>query len=101
MSGRFRPRGQCRCRRKTPTPAKRLLGDATLASTPHNVLVRITRKLADHINGVDLSRMKVDDIVDLPSRDADILIREGWAPRAEGSTKEDEAAPSDKRKSNT
>ena len=45
--------------------------------------------------------MKVDDIVDLPSRDADILIREGWALRAEGSTKEDEAAPSDKRKSNT
>jgi len=66
------------------------------------VLVRITRKFANHINGVDLSRVKVGDVVDLPPRDADILVREGWALPAESSAKEkDEASPFDNRKSDT
>lgn len=41
--------------------------------------VRITRKFADHLNGVDLSRVRVGDVLDLSERDALILIREGWA----------------------
>lgn len=31
------------------------------------------------LNGLDLSGMKVGDIVFLPERDAVMLIREGWA----------------------
>jgi hypothetical protein len=41
--------------------------------------VRVTRKLADLINGIDLSSRHVGDIIELPGRDAEILIAEGWA----------------------
>ena len=41
--------------------------------------VRLTRKLADVINEIDLSTSSVGDIIDLPQRDARILIAEGWA----------------------
>ena len=41
--------------------------------------VRITRKLADHLNGLDLSRVRVGDVLELSERDAAMLIREGWA----------------------
>ena len=41
--------------------------------------VRLTRKFATVINGVDLSRFKVGDILDLRERDAQMLVDEGWA----------------------
>ena len=41
--------------------------------------VRITRKFADHLNGLDLSRVRVGDVLELSERDASMLIREGWA----------------------
>lgn len=41
--------------------------------------VRLTRKLADFIDDIDLSRRKVGEIIDLPQREARILIAEGWA----------------------
>ena len=41
--------------------------------------VRLTRKFADHLNGVDLSRVRVGDVLELSERDAAMLIREGWA----------------------
>lgn len=41
--------------------------------------VRIIRKLANFINGVDLSRAQVGDIIIVPVRDGEILIAEGWA----------------------
>ena len=43
--------------------------------------VRITRKLADQLNGLDLSRVRVGDVLELSERDAAMLIREGWAER--------------------
>lgn len=45
--------------------------------------VRLTRKFAEVIDGVDLSRNQVGDRLDLPSRDARMLIAEGWASPCE------------------
>lgn len=41
--------------------------------------VRLIRKLAERLNGVDLSKARVGDSLDLPSKDARMLIAEGWA----------------------
>jgi hypothetical protein len=41
--------------------------------------IRLTRKLAELLNGVDLSRRRVGDVFDLPLRDAQVLVAEGWA----------------------
>ena len=43
--------------------------------------VRLTRKLADVIDGVDLSDHFVGETFDLPRRDALLLLAEGWAQR--------------------
>jgi hypothetical protein len=40
--------------------------------------VRLTRKLANFINGVDLTRYKVGDVIELPSHAALMLMGEGW-----------------------
>jgi len=41
--------------------------------------VRLTRKYAECIDGVDLSNCQVGDILYLSDRDAYLLIAEGWA----------------------
>ena len=43
------------------------------------VRIRLTRKLASQLNGVDLSSLKVGDVVHLPAWDAMMLVLEGWA----------------------
>jgi len=54
---------------------------------PSFTSVRLTRKYAEKIDGVDLSRNQVGDLLDLPHRDARMLIAEGWAaPCERGST---------------
>ena len=61
--------------------------------------VRITHTLAELIDGIDLSHVSPGEVVDLPARDAVILIAEGWAlpsggdrtvapPRAEATDRE-------------
>jgi hypothetical protein len=64
---------------------------------PANITsVRLTRKYAEAIDGVDLSGRNVGDRLDLPLRDARMLIAEGWAapcpsetrPAAEESTRQ-------------
>lgn len=45
--------------------------------------VRLTRKYAEKIDGVDLSRNQVGDLLDLSARDAHMLIAEGWAAPCE------------------
>lgn len=47
--------------------------------------VRLTRKLADMIDGVDLARAHVGDRLELSEHDAEMLIAEGWAEDAERS----------------
>ena len=41
--------------------------------------VRLTVKLAEMVNGVDLSRHREGDILDLSDRDAAMMIAGGWA----------------------
>jgi hypothetical protein len=43
------------------------------------VPVRLTRKYAEVIDGIDLSGRVVGDRVPLPPREADLLLAEGWA----------------------
>jgi hypothetical protein len=46
--------------------------------------VRLTRKFADLINGIDLSRAHTGETLDLSQREAEILLAEGWAEYAGG-----------------
>jgi hypothetical protein len=41
--------------------------------------IRLTRKFADLINGIDLSKAHTGETLDLSTRDAEILLAEGWA----------------------
>lgn len=41
--------------------------------------IRVTKKLAQCIDGVDVSRFHVGDVVDLPRYQAELLLAEGWA----------------------
>jgi hypothetical protein len=43
------------------------------------MFVRLTAKLAEVVNGVDLSRYREGDVVELPERDCWMLIAERWA----------------------
>jgi hypothetical protein len=45
--------------------------------------IRLTRKLALCLNGVDVSKLQVGDEVDLPERSASLLLADGWAERIE------------------
>jgi hypothetical protein len=41
--------------------------------------VRLTRKLAQCLDGIDLRRHRQGDIIDLPRAQAELLIAEAWA----------------------
>jgi hypothetical protein len=41
--------------------------------------VVLTRKLADHMDGIDVADYEIGDVLDLPARDAELLIAEQWA----------------------
>ena len=53
------------------------------AGSDETASVRLIRKFADILDGVDLQTAKVGDRLELSRRDADVLIAEGWAERAE------------------
>jgi hypothetical protein len=57
-----------------------------LRTEPHEfpLRIRLTRKLAAQLNGFDLSRVEVGDVLFLPEHVASMLIREGWAERVDG-----------------
>jgi len=44
--------------------------------------LRLTRKLAECIDGIDLSEVRPGDIIDVPAREAALLLAERWAVRA-------------------
>ena len=44
--------------------------------------IRLTRKFADLINGIDLSNAHTGEMLDLSQREAEILLAEGWAEYA-------------------
>jgi len=41
--------------------------------------VRLTRKLAQVIDGIDLSGSRVGDVLELTDSEAELLVAEGWA----------------------
>ncbi len=41
--------------------------------------VRLQKKYANHIDGVDLSNCKPGDVVDLPAEKAQLIVAEKWA----------------------
>jgi len=43
------------------------------------MLIRLTRKLAERVDGIDLSRSREGDVLDLSRHDAHLLVAEGWA----------------------
>ena len=54
--------------------------------------IRLTRKLSQLLNGVDLSGQSVGDVIDLPLHDAELLLAEGWAlPAADNNFKPSKA----------
>jgi hypothetical protein len=55
--------------------------------------VRLIRKLAARLNGIDVSRVKVGDVIELPDIQAIMLVKEGWAA-VEVATDTDAAEPS-------
>ena len=48
--------------------------------------IRLVRKFANAINGIDLASVSVGDIVELKLPQAVMLIREGWAEPLEKSS---------------
>jgi hypothetical protein len=59
--------------------------------------VRLTRRLAERIDDVDLSHDKVGDFIDLSRHDAEMLIAEGWAiPAWSGAPHEGRAEAADR-----
>lgn len=44
--------------------------------------MRLTRKFAQVLNGIDLSDVNAGDVIDLPDRQARLLLDEQWAVRA-------------------
>lgn len=53
--------------------------------------VKLTRKLARILNGIDLAGNHEGDIINMPDDDARLLIAEGWAAPAgqEGAREQD------------
>jgi hypothetical protein len=45
--------------------------------------IRLVRKLADAVDGVDISAYAVGDVLDLPPSEARLLIAEQWAASAD------------------
>ncbi len=43
------------------------------------ISVRLTRKLAARMNGVDVSKFKVGDVLELPDEQAMRMVKSGWA----------------------
>ena len=45
--------------------------------------VRLTRKFADRLDGVDLSKVRPGEQIDVTQHEAELLIAEGWAVPAD------------------
>lgn len=41
--------------------------------------IRLTKKFANVLNGVDLTQARVGRLMTVPDRDGEMLIAEGWA----------------------
>lgn len=41
--------------------------------------IQLTKKLAERLDGIDVSLRRVGDVLDLPPHEAVLLVAEGWA----------------------
>jgi len=46
--------------------------------------IQLVRKLANHLDGIDVSAYRQGDVFDLPRREAELLIAERWAIAYDG-----------------
>jgi len=61
--------------------------------------VRLTRKFANMINGIDLSAVRAGDEIEVSSKEADMLIAEGWAAPVDRAHDTPRRRPATRRKS--
>ena len=61
--------------------------------------VRLIRKLADQLDGVDVTHKRVGDVLDLKPEEARALVAEGWATAAERRRSSASPAFGDRRRS--
>jgi hypothetical protein len=66
----------------------------------HVPRVRLIRKLALSMNGVDVSRVEVGDTVELDESQAKMMIELGWAEPAAGEIISSAFAPSSRQRRN-
>jgi hypothetical protein len=64
---------------------------------PNMVFIRLTRKVAERVQGVDLRAAREGDMLDLPPHEADALLRGDYAVRVDGASKKTRRAASGKR----
>jgi hypothetical protein len=57
-----------------------------------HVRIRLIRKLAERLDGIDLSQNSAGDVIDLPDGEARTLLAEGWASIHEARRAPDDAA---------
>jgi hypothetical protein len=50
-----------------------------IAIVPSLMKVRLTKKLAEQLDGVDVSARREGDVLDLSAHDAKMLVEERWA----------------------
>jgi hypothetical protein len=79
----MRARREHKARESRPPPKSR-----ELASWSVPILLRLTRKLASSLDGIDLSRYAVGDFIELPRYEAELLIAEKWAEPVQGDSRE-------------
>ena len=48
-------------------------------SRPVPMQIQLVRKLANHLDGIDVTAYQQGDVIDLPRREAELLIAEQWA----------------------
>jgi hypothetical protein len=60
--------------------------------------VRLTKKLAERIDGVDLSEYRVGEVLDLSARESRVLIAEEWATARERRSVQAEIVGSERRR---
>src|SRR5690349_17187274 len=53
--------------------------DHVRAPALRRMRIRLTKKLAERLDGIDVSFRRVGDVLDLPLHDAVLLVAEGWA----------------------
>src|SRR5687768_16241431 len=68
-------------RKSTPDGSPRAAERRGQQRPDQTASVRLIRKYAEMIDGVNLEEAEVGDRLELSRRDADVLIAEGWAER--------------------